>query len=93
MLNTFNRTSSWIWRPKKAEVFGSENGQTWYPLKQTEDFVKDKSGTGHGTMIMPFRKTFAKFVKVVVTNWGEIPEGNPGAGKKAWLFVDEIEVN
>ena len=93
VLNTFNRTSSWIWRPKKAEVFGSENGQTWYPLKQTEDFVKDKSGTGHGTMIMPFRKTFAKFVKVVVTNWGEIPEGNPGAGKKAWLFVDEIEVN
>lgn len=93
VVNTFNRTSSWIWRPKKAEVFGSENGQTWYTLKQTEDFVEDKSGTGHGTMSMPFRKTFARFVKVVVSNWGTIAEGNPGAGKKAWLFVDEIEVN
>lgn len=93
VVNTFNRTSSWIWRPKTAEVFGSGDGQSWYPLKQTDDFVEDKSGIGHGTMTMPFRKTFARFVKVVASNWGTIPEGNPGAGKQAWLFVDEIEVN
>ena len=42
---------------------------------------------------MAFKQTYTRFVKVVVTNWGEIPAGNPGAGNKAWLFVDEIEVN
>jgi hexosaminidase len=30
---------------------------------------------------------------VVVKNRGEIPQGNPGAGSKAWLFIDEIEIN
>jgi hexosaminidase len=35
----------------------------------------------------------ARYVKVVVKNWGKIPDGNAGAGNKAWLFVDEIEIN
>ena len=34
-----------------------------------------------------------RFVKVVVKNQGTIPEGSPGAGNKAWLFIDEIEIN
>jgi hypothetical protein len=29
----------------------------------------------------------------VVEHYGKIPEGMPGAGNAAWLFVDEIEVN
>ncbi|HUR65742.1 MAG TPA: family 20 glycosylhydrolase [Chitinophagaceae bacterium] len=93
VVNLLNRTSSWIWRPQTAEVLGSGDGQTWYPLKMTDDFVDKKDGTGKGTMILPFRKTFVRYVKVIVTNWGVIPPGNPGAGNKAWLFVDEIEVN
>jgi hexosaminidase len=35
----------------------------------------------------------ARYVKVVIKHWGEIPKGNPGAGSKAWLFIDEIEIN
>jgi hexosaminidase len=34
-----------------------------------------------------------RYVQVFVKNYGTIPEGHPGAGNKAWLFVDEIEVN
>ncbi|MEI2739694.1 MAG: hypothetical protein V9F01_13045 [Chitinophagaceae bacterium] len=34
----------------------------------------------------------ARYIKVVVKNYGTIPDGKPGAGNKAWLFVDEIEV-
>jgi len=33
-----------------------------------------------------------RYVKVVILNKGVIPEGNPGAGSKPWLFVDEIEI-
>jgi hexosaminidase len=93
VLNCLDRRSSWIWRPQTAEVLGSGDGQTWYSLKQTDNFEMKKDGAGKGTMTMAFRKTFARYLKVVVKNWGDIPAGNPGAGNKAWLFVDEIEVN
>jgi hexosaminidase len=33
-----------------------------------------------------------QFVKVTVENFGTIPDGQPGAGNKAWLFADEITV-
>jgi len=92
VVNTLNRTTSWIWRPQSAEVFGSGDGQTWYPLKQTDDFEEKDKLTGKGTMTMAFKATYAQYLKVVVRNWGIIPEGNAGAGNKAWLFVDEIEV-
>jgi hexosaminidase len=92
VVNCLDRKSSWIWRPMTAQVFGSEDGEKWYPLKLTDDFTPKNDGNGKGTMAMAFRKSFTRFVKVVVTNWGIIPAGNPGAGNKAWLFVDEIEV-
>jgi hexosaminidase len=93
VVNTLSRTSNWIWRPLTAEVFGSGDGKTWYSLKLTDDFEEKKDGTGKGTMTMAFKATYAQYVKVVITNWGEIPAGNPGAGNKPWLFVDEIEVD
>jgi|CXWL01.1.fsa_nt_gi hexosaminidase len=100
VVNTLNRISSWIWRPLTAEVFGSGDGMNWYSLKLTDDFEEKNparpaggDGTGKGTMTMAFKATYAQFIKVVITNWGEIPAGNPGAGHKPWLFVDEIEVN
>jgi hexosaminidase len=32
----------------------------------------------------------ARYVKVVATNFGKIPDWHPGKGEPAWLFVDEI---
>ena len=92
-VNLLSSPSSWIWRPKSAEVFGSGDGQTWNSLKRTDVFDETKNGSGKGKMTMSFKDTNAQYVKVVVTNWGKIPDGNPGAGNNAWLFVDEIEVN
>ena len=93
VVNTLNRTSSWIWRPLTAEAFGSGDGKNWYSLKITDDFEEKKDGTGKGTMTLAFRSTYAQYIKVVIKNWGIIPEGNPGAGNKPWLFIDEIEVS
>jgi hexosaminidase len=93
VVNTLKRTSSWIWRPLTAEVCGSSDGQTWHSLKMTDDFEENKNGTGKGKMMMAFKANYYRYIKVVATNWGEIPAGNPGAGNKPWLFVDEIEVD
>lgn len=93
VVNALHSPSSWIWRPLTAEVFGSGDGEKWYSLKMTDDFEEGKNGTGKGKMMMAFKATYARFVKVIITNWGQIPAGNPGAGNKPWLFVDEIEVD
>lgn len=93
VVHTFSRITSWIWKPQSTEAFGSTDGKTWNSLKMTDDFVQSTSGNGKGTMTLVFKQKPVQFVKVVVKNWGTIPDGNAGAGKKAWLFVDEIEVN
>ena len=35
----------------------------------------------------------ARFVKIKATRYGIIPEGRPGGGNEAWLFVDELILN
>ena len=57
----------------------------------TDDLVSTE--TGNGVMEKSFDSATTRYVKVMIKNWGEIPEGSPGAGNKSWLFVDEIEVN
>ena len=35
-------------------------------------------------------KIDTRFIKIVIPNYGIIPEGKQGAGNKAWTFIDEI---
>ena len=91
VVNALKQEGSWIYPPKRAEVFGSSDGENYHSLKFTDKFNESKNGKG--AMIMAFKSTFARYVKVVITNYGIIPEGKPGAGTPAWLFVDEIEIN
>jgi hexosaminidase len=42
--------------------------------------------------LLSFPEVSARYVKVTAINHGLIAGGNPGAGFRAWLFVDEIAV-
>ena len=33
-----------------------------------------------------------RYVKIIAESAGKIPDGKPGAGHDAWLFVDEIGI-
>ncbi|MFN8291187.1 MAG: family 20 glycosylhydrolase [Chitinophagaceae bacterium] len=92
VVNCLRRESSWIWPATKAEVMGSDDGQKWFPLKYTDQLTEKNDNPGKVFLMLPFRKTFARYVKVIATSQGTIPPGYPGAGNNAWLFVDEIEV-
>jgi hexosaminidase len=35
----------------------------------------------------------ARYIRIIAKNRGVCPEGHPGAGKKAWLFLDEVMIN
>ena len=90
-IHSFRQDGAWVYQPLTTEVFSSTDGKTFTSLGLTDDFNETKNG--NGTMKVNFKSVSARFIKVVVKNWGEVPAEKPGAGNKAWLFVDEIEVN
>jgi len=91
IVHTFRQEGAWIYQPLSAEVFVSGDGKNFSSVGLTDDFTETKNGNGVMKVEFVMNAT-ARFVKVVVRNWGEIKAGNPGAGNKAWLFVDEIEI-
>ena len=38
------------------------------------------------------QKTKGKLLKVKAVNYGTLPEWHPGAGGKAYIFIDEVNV-
>jgi hexosaminidase len=91
VVHALHQQASWIWQPLTLSIQVSADGINYTAMGFTDDFVKKENGKG--TMTVSSDAKQARYVKVKVENWGEIPAGNPGAGNKAWLFVDEIEVN
>ncbi|MBI5541485.1 MAG: family 20 glycosylhydrolase [Bacteroidia bacterium] len=81
--------SSWIYLPSSIEVLVSNDGGNYISVANA-DYEKIKNS---GRAIKLFStNSKARFVKVIVKNFGTIPEGKPGEGNKAWLFVDEIQI-
>jgi hexosaminidase len=93
VVHCLRETGSWIWRPLTVEVLISNNGNDFTSAGLTDDFIVKTKGLETGTMKVNLSAKSARYVKVLVKNWGDIPADNPGAGNKAWLFLDEIEVN
>ena len=93
IVHCLRETGSWIYRPLAVEVFISSNGTDFTSAGLTDDFKIKTKGLETGTMKVEFAEKNSRYIKVVVKNWGDIPSGNPGEGNKAWLFVDEIEIN
>jgi hexosaminidase len=90
-MHTLDQNGSWVYLPKNVEVLVSNDGKNFRPVGQSAEFVKDTLTMGFITVSFPTQKS--RYIKVVATNYGTIPEGKPGAGTKAWLFADELLVN
>ena len=82
----YSATGQWIYAPKKVSLYSSEDGKTYAPLKNVE-LENDKIIID---VYLDFNKINTRFIKIVIPNYGIIPEGKQGAGNKAWTFIDEI---
>jgi len=91
IVHSLNSGGSWVYPPKYAEVFVSNDGKAFSSVGKSEQFV-NTAGT-NGTITVSFTPTPTRYVKLIVKNFGIIPAGYRGAGNKAWLMADEIEVN
>jgi len=86
-------TRSWIFEPVEILVETSPDGKEFKPvltrkfnpaLWKAVDAVKEFSDV--------FPAVNARFVRFTARNRGTCPADHPGAGGKAWVFVDEITV-
>jgi hexosaminidase len=80
---------SWVHYPKNMEVFVSDDGLNFKKVKQIS---LDEIKKVNGKIELHIDSQTTRFVKIMATNFGKIPDGLPGAGSNAWLFVDEIGV-
>lgn len=85
-------TGNWIFPPAQVAVAVSKDGQKFTEL----DPVRIPLPTRH---VSNFVQSFtlpvdreARFVRVTAKGLDRCPEWHQGAGKKAWLFVDEVVV-
>ncbi|WP_243878521.1 beta-N-acetylhexosaminidase [Winogradskyella pelagia] len=89
-----NGQGQWIYAPKELYFqFILDNGSII--LDQRE--LKPADGL-HVNLNYNFNtpegmRIKVKSIAITVPNYGIIPEGNQGAGNKAWTFIDEIIVN
>ena len=85
------KNESWIYAPRSLKVLVSNDG-----LNFTEVFNDTALASTMNLRSNPFEANFekvnARFIKVIAENTPAIPDGLPGSGNPAWLFVDELEV-
>ena len=82
---------AWIFYPTAMEVYVSENGKD-YTLFGKESFNVQRTDGAHLQDIRVQGKANARYVKIIIRNYGKLPEWHLSAGQQAWLFVDEVWV-
>jgi arylsulfatase len=84
---------SWIFLPQSVEFAVSVDGDDWQTVHQAPVVLEANSRTATQRIEAEVQAGPVRFVRVRARNLGECPEWHPGAGGKAWLFVDEIVVD
>jgi hexosaminidase len=86
-IGALNETHSWIHLPERVDFSVSTDGKTYLQVGSAEV----KAGIGRNVFSLG-KVGKARYVRFTVKHRGKIPEGFPGAGNPAWMFLDEIEV-
>lgn len=90
-LYVLDEENSWIYLPSSVEYYTSNDGKNFERIADG-NFRDVASNEKIRFFDILFPEKEVRYVRVVAKNKGVIPEGKPGAGSKAWLFVDEIQV-
>ena len=95
MLHLLENNPAWIYLPQQVEVYAYSKGTDQPELMATQTIepgaLKGKSECRALTLdLQKPVKTSRILLKVCPV--ARIPEGHPGAGNRAWLFVDEVGV-
>jgi hexosaminidase len=85
---------SWIFAPLYVDIYISDdnsNFKLFATLYSDVDLKKEGAIIKVFTVNMQHSK--ARYIKIMAKNIGICPDWHPGRDNKAWLFMDEIEVD
>jgi predicted alpha-1,2-mannosidase len=89
--NFLNYQSRWIFLPKEVSVSFSQNGDSYSePVIIFTDKIKLNKKKEIVTIEKDLTSIHTRYIKFFAENIGSIPSFHKSAGKKAWLFLDEI---
>jgi hexosaminidase len=81
----------WIFMPESVEYAVSDNGKEFRSVGIVTNTLNEKDeGTVIRDFTAKFTKTNARYIRINATNRKLCPSWHPGAGEKAWIFVDEV---
>jgi len=86
-MDVFNGEGSWIYPPISIEVYVSNDNITFMSVKKVSAQEIIQAGN---VIEMNIGEQTTRYVKIIAESAGNVPDGKPGAGNNAWLFVDEI---
>jgi hypothetical protein len=92
-VSCLHRPESWIFLPTLIEYFVSNDGARFVPVGRIrrEDIVTPAKAETRD-LAKDLTPIAGRYLRVVIRNIGTCPAGHPGAGQKAWLFVDEVTI-
>lgn len=90
----FQRYASWIFLPSSVEYYISNDGKIFERLANVKSdiSINDKSSQRKDFYYQLEEMKMARYVKVIAKNIKVCPKEHPGAGERAWLFIDEISI-
>jgi hypothetical protein len=87
------KVDSWIFPPTEVKMMVSSDGRSFAEINTKNEKKRCEGGIGYLHLNTGYVDSKAiRYVRVQAKNMAVCPEWHPGAGGKAWLFVDEILV-
>ena len=83
---------SWIFFPTNVEFSCSNDGVEWQALPGAANPIEQTAKVMVKDVGPRLQHILARYIRITATNVGTCPPWHGGAGGKAWIFVDEIEV-
>ena len=88
--------NDWVMWPKNILVSFSQDGVNYTEWQHASlpvyDGMDKMAGKGRVEARAKVKAEKVKFIRVKAENYGTLPEWHPSAGEKAWIMVDEVEV-
>jgi hexosaminidase len=93
-LTALQNQRTWIVLPSSVDISISDDGILWTTLGRVEHTIDPQR---EEALIHPFVLTLpaaitARYVGVTAHNFGPLPAWHQGAGRRPWIFADEIVV-
>ena len=86
----YNASGQWIYAPKEVSFscFNQDQKKISYNVQLPQNNEQTLVPAQFEFLHLKPLKT--RFIKLIISNFGVIPEGSQGTGNKAWTFIDEI---